>query len=150
MIQLTKTPNNPNEFYLGGLPGQLQYSKSQDEFINLNTDIDVISNDDGWYFAPHTKENLMKLTPNTPGGKKNWKILVIIEKVYNDITLLKGALLNRDTNEIALLTTIDNKDFIISQNNRPIHSCYDKWFIGHYRMTAPLIFWKEIKNRLQY
>lgn len=148
MDQLSKTPHNPNEFYLGGMPGQLQYTKKIDDFTNLDTNIDVTTEEDGWYLTYHTKENLLRLTPNTPHGKKNWKILLIIEKKWENITLLKAALLNKDTNDIALLTSIDNKEFIIQQGNRPIKSCYDNWFVGHYRLTAPLMFWKELKNRL--
>ena len=61
---------------------------------------------------------------------------------------MKGALLNYDTNEIALLTTFNSEQYIRDKNNRPVKTIDANWFVGHYRLLAPLIFWRELKNRL--
>lgn len=67
----------------------------------------------------------------------------------NDI-MLKGALLNKDTNKIALMTTFNSEQPIINNGNRSIKSLDNQWFIAYYRMLAPLFFRKELKNRLNY
>ena len=55
---------------------------------------------DGWSFAQHTKDNLLRLTPNTEKGLRNWKVLVILEKhCENDLHVMKAALQNRDTDD---------------------------------------------------
>jgi hypothetical protein len=38
----------------------------------------------------------------------------------------------------------------VNNNNRAIKSLNEEWFIGHYRMSAPMFFWRELQNRLKY
>ena len=60
---------------------------------------------------------------------------------------MKAALQNKITGKIALLTSTNCKE----QLNRPISTLEgSEWFVGHYRMSAPIIFWKELKNRIAY
>ena len=101
-----------NGFYFGDLPGNLQYNKDPNEIIGLNMNIEIDSFEDGWVLAEHSKENLSRLTPDTPNGKQNWRILLIIKKEREkDVIMLKGALQNRNTNKIALITTANSKQF---------------------------------------
>ena len=67
------------------------------------------------------------------GGDSNW---------------IKGALLNKTTNLLALMTSSKGKDRIIDNGNRPIPSYNPDWFIGHYRLVAPAKFWHELIRRL--
>jgi hypothetical protein len=63
---------------------------------------------------------------------------------------LKAALLNKKTGKVALLTTTNDKSNLERRNHRAVKTITGKWFVGHYRMSAPVIFWKELKNRLLY
>ncbi len=92
-------------------------------------------------------ENLQRVTPNTKNGKKDWKILLIMKSEReNGVIWLKAALQNRKTGKIALLTSTNSKE----QLNRPIKTLDSEWFVGHYRMSAPIVFWRELVNRLTY
>jgi hypothetical protein len=152
MEELKESKTHTNGYYLGDLIGTLQYKKDYNTIKNLVLPINPIDNADNWIFESHSLENLNRLTPLTPSGNKNWKIILIIIK-YNQTSncfCMKGALLNKDTNMIALLTSINNKQIIIDHGNRPIKTKDPQWFVGHYRMIAPLFFWRELKNRLNY
>jgi hypothetical protein len=77
-------------------------------------------------------------------------MITIKKEREKDVIMLKGALQNRNTNKIALITTANSKQFHLDNNHRCIKSLDDEWFVGHYRMVAPLLFWNELKNRLLY
>ena len=64
----------------------------------------------------------------------------------NGVTWLKAALQNRNTGKIALLTSTNSKEIL----NRPIRTLDSEWFVGHYRMSAPIVFWQELVNRITY
>ena len=136
-------------------PGLMQYKISQEVILSLlpngTKNINCIYNKD-WSFAQHTIENLQKLTPNTKTGKANkWKIILIIKSIkerdYGEC--LKGALLNKDTNEIALMTSL-NKENSNAYKNRLVKSLHKDYKICQCKMIAPLVFWDELKNRLLY
>ncbi len=134
-------------------PGLMQYKVSQETILSLlpngTKNINCIYNKD-WFFAQHTTENLQKLIPDTKTGKANeWKILLIIKSINlrNYGECLKGALLNKDTNEIALMTSL-NKENADSYENRLVKSLHKDYKICQCKMIAPLIFWDELKNRL--
>ena len=139
-------------------PGLMQYKVSQETILSLLPDgtknINCIYNKD-WTFGSHSQENLKKLTPNTKTGKANtWKILLIIksEKVRDVVgggECLKGALLNKQTNEIALMTSINEKR-AAKYENRLVGSLHKNYKICQCKMIAPLVFWDELKNRLLY
>lgn len=148
MKELSKCVES-NEFYFRVPPGQLQYQEAIEDIMELNTDIDSLTYDDGWTIIDSTPEILMRLTPNTLKGRKNWEIIVVIEKTIGDMIVYKAALLDRSTNDkIGLLTSFNNKQYILNEGERAIKSKAFGWWIGHYRMTAPLIFWNELKIRL--
>ena len=135
-------------------PGLMQYKVSQEVILSLlpngTKNIDCVYNKD-WSFAQHTRENLQKLTPNTKTGRANkWKIILIIKAIQgDDKECLKGALLNKETNEIALMTSLNKKN-ADSYRNRLVSSLHKDYKICQCKMIAPLIFWDELKNRLLY
>ena len=134
--------------------GQLQYKVLQKDILSLQTNIEnSVYNNRYWIFEQHSKENLQKLIPNTKTGKANeWKILLILKQQPNTkpgTECLKGALLNNDTNEIALMTSI-NSAAIADYPYRLIKSIHKDYKICQCKMIAPLIFWDELKNRLLY
>jgi hypothetical protein len=57
---------------------------------------------------------------------------------------IKSALYNKENGRIALMTSCDKKDLF----PRAIHTKDAKWFVGHYRMSAPLYFWRELSELL--
>jgi hypothetical protein len=63
---------------------------------------------------------------------------------------LKAALLNKETGKIALLTATNSKQNLERRRARSVKTVDGEWFVGHYRMGAPVVFWKELKNRLMY
>ena len=133
--------------------GQLQYKVLQKYILSLQTNIENSVYNRDWVFEQHSKENLQKLTPNTKTGKANeWKILLILKRYNYDkpgTECLKGALLNKDTNEIALMTSI-NSAAITDYPYRLIKSLHKDYKICQCKMIAPLIFWDELKNRLLF
>ena len=133
--------------------GQLQYKVLQKDILSLQTNIENSVYNKDWVLEQHSKENLQKLIPNTKTGKANeWKILLILKQQPNtkpETECLKGALLNKDTNEIALMTII-NSAAITDYPYRLIKSLHKDYKICQCKMIAPLIFWDELKNRLLY
>jgi hypothetical protein len=98
----------------------------------------------------HTKENLMRLIPNTPMGLKHkdvWKIVLVIKSVTGDNVCLKGALINNSTGELALISSI-NAAIQTEYKHRTIQSHDDEYKICQCKMIAPLLFWDELVNRL--
>ena len=134
-----------NEYYLGDKPGSLQYSKEPEEILECLCIEDRQTL--GFELCEHSLENLQRVTPNTKKGKQDWKILLIMKSEReNGVTWLKAALQNRKTGKIALLTSTNSKENL----NRPIKTLDSEWFVGHYRMSAPIVFWRELVNRLTY
>ena len=133
--------------------GQLQYKVLQTDILSLQTNIENSVYNRDWVFEQHSKENLQKLIPNTKTGKANkWKILLILKRYNYDkpgTECLKSALLNKDTNEIALMTSI-NLAAITDYPYRLIKSLHKDYKICQCKMIAPLIFWDELKNRLLF
>lgn len=135
-----------HEYYLGDLPGSLQYSKEVQEIMETYLPDD--DNTCGFVLCEHSAENLERVRPYTQ-KKTNWKILLMMRKQSEDGEIwLKAALLNRDTGKIALLTSTNDKNNIVKRGNRPIRTVNKTWAVGHYRMSAPICFWRELKNRL--
>ena len=135
----------PNEYYLGDKPGTLQYSKECEEILRC------ICVDDretlGFELCEHSLENLKRLTPNTKHGKQDWRIILIMKSEReNGVVWLKAALQNKNTGKIALLTSTNSKENL----KRPIRTLDREWFVGHYRMSAPIVFWRELVNRITY
>jgi hypothetical protein len=135
----------PNEYYFGDLPGTLQYSKDPEELIALELPEDGV--DCGFKMCEHSLENLQRITPCT---QKNvsWKILLIMTAERDGETWLKAALQDKMTGKVALLTSTNDKANLERRGHRAIKTIDGTWVVGHYRMAAPVVFWKELKNRL--
>ncbi len=136
-------------YYFGDLPGTLQYELEPNHLMILETDLSKSNLD--FHLDFHTKDNLKRLTPNTTKGRANeWKLLLVMKRVgENDEIWLKGALQNKTTGKIALMTSTNRIQNIEDNGNRAMNSMDENWYIGRYRMAAPMIFWDELKNRLQ-
>ena len=145
---MLKLSSIPHEYYFGDLPGNLQYKKDKDELITLVTD-GIDEETRGFQICEHSLENLRRIVPQTQ-AKKKWKILLMMSRDDGHETWLKAALLNTDTGKIALLTSTNSRENLERRNNRAIKTVDGSWFVGHYRMSAPIVFWRELKNRLLY
>ena len=159
MYSIIRYSKNPEDWQMtkanGNVPpGTMQYKIKQQDILSLlpNGIENNIYNRD-WILEQHSRENLQKLTPNTKTGKANkWKLLLILKRAnYYEFgtECLKGALLNKDTNEIALMTSI-NTIAINNYKYRVVNSLHKDNKICQCKMIAPLIFWDELKNRLLY
>ena len=143
-----KVSSIPHEYYLGDLPGNLQYAKSREEIINSHLEDD--ENDRGFQLCEHSLENLNRCLPLSQ-QKKEWKILLMMQADREGGEIcLKTALLNKQTGNIALLTSTNSENNILRRGNRSVKTVDGSWFVGHYRMSAPVCFWRELKNRLLY
>jgi hypothetical protein len=143
---MVKLSSIPHEYYLGDLPGSLQYSKELREIIETNLEED--DDNCGYVFAEHSIENLTRVTPISH-KKTEWSILLMMSKQgENDEIWLKAALLNKNTGKVALLTSTNDRINIERRGNRAVKTLEGNWVVGHYRMTAPIVFWRELKNRL--
>lgn len=145
---MLKLSSIPHEYYCGDLPGNLQYKKDKDELIALVTD-GIDEETRGFQLCEHSLENLRRIVPQTQ-AKKKWKVLLMMSRDDGHETWLKAALVNTDTGKIALLTSTNSRENLERRNNRAIKTVDGSWFVGHYRMSAPIVFWRELKNRLLY
>jgi hypothetical protein len=124
-------------------PGLLQYYVKTETILSMAEDIRSMKAKCADYkrnyeLECHTKENLLRLIPNTTTGVKHrhaWKIL------------LKGALINHTTGELALISSI-NTAIQTEYQHRTIQSHDDSYKICQCKMIAPLLFWDELVNRL--
>ena len=142
-----------NEYYLGDLPGTLQYTIDPNDILDIDNiertpdDVDRY----GFEFVEHSYEYYSAVIPNTATGINNeWNMFLLMKKEVDGEIWLKAALRNKKTGKIALMTSTNNINNLLNHNHRAIKSLNDKWFIGHYRMSAPMFFWRELQNRLKY
>jgi hypothetical protein len=139
----------PYDYYLGDLPGTLQYKKEPEEIINCVIPDDNF-NDRGFRFCEHSEENLRRVLPLSQTNIK-WKILLMMRAECEDGEIwLKAALENRETGKIALLTASNRAENILKRGNRTAKTVDGEWFVGRYRMSAPIVFWRELRNRILY
>jgi len=138
----------PHEYYFGDMPGTLQYKKKVADILSLK-----LPNDDetcGFKLCEQSLENLNCILPVTQ-RKIKWKIILMMKMIKNeDEVHLKAALQNQSTGEIALLTSINNNEFFEREKKRKVKTISGSWYVGHFRMCAPVVFWRELQNRLQY
>ena len=145
-----------NEYFLGDLPGTLQYNIEPNDILNIDNieriPIDTTVEDRrGFEFVEHSYEYYSAVIPDTPTGTNNeWNMFLLIKKEVDGEIWLKAALRNKKTGKIALMTSTNNANNLLNHNHRAIQSLNDEWFIGHYRMSAPMFFWRELQNRLKY
>ena len=136
-----------NEYYFGDLPGTLQYKIDVSDIKNLEIDFSE-TNTCGFTIEPFSHENFMRVIPNTKTGNSGtWNCILLMKKEVKGTGMiwLKAALENLKTGKIALMTSTNNKGGV----NRAIKSMDPNWFVGHYRMSAPMVFWKELKYKLE-
>jgi hypothetical protein len=137
------------EYYHADLPGTLQYKKTRTELTTI-PNIGIIDSDCEFLQIPPKAELLKRFVPSTPTGKEgNWKLLVVFQKTVGAEIWLKGALLNQKDGCIALMTCTNNKEHIESKGNRAIKSLEEGWYVGWYRMGAPMIFWRALAATLE-
>jgi hypothetical protein len=144
------------EYFLGDRPGTIQYKMNIEDIINAVTN--AVTNDfykehdfkfdRRFYICEHSSENLRRVVPHTRKNIK-WKILLMMKaECENGERWLKTALQNKETGEIALLTSTNKKENLTKDGHRPVKTEDEDWVVGHYRMSAPMIFWVELKNRI--
>ena len=139
---LKPSPSKQSSFYItkqqhndGYERGQLQYKIEPKLLKKVITD--NIENDE-WIIDENIEENLKRLVPKTSMGgiPSEWELILVMKN--NNNKSLKGALRNKKTGLIALMTS-KNID-----GNRYMNSHDSNWFIGHYRMRADKKFWYEL------
>lgn len=140
-----KHDNGGNEYYLGNLPGTLQYKKTKEELTSI-PNITLQDSDCGYIQVPATTDLLKRFVPDTPTGKKgDWELLVVFtSKALIGQTWMKAALRDKKTGLIALMTSTDDEKNITLYGNRALKSLEKGWYIGFYRMGAPMVFWRAV------
>jgi len=129
-------------------PGQIQYFVNREHLLLLDTD--QYTDDHDWTLEYHTQENIDKLIPSTKTGKRHkshWKLLFILKQVDSTNITLKAAFYHTQNHTCALLSSINHtRQEVYPYRLIPSHN--DEYKICQCKMIAPLIFWKELKNRL--
>ena len=141
-MSVLRASSIPNEYYLGDKPGTLQYSKDP---LELRDCIMVDDSCDRGFVL--CEEPIEKVTPNTERSNScDWTLVLMMKSAReNGEIWLKAALKNKHDGKIALMTSTNRKDCL----PRPIQSHCEGWYIGHYRMSAPVVFWKELAKRIR-
>ena len=138
----------PHEYYFGDLPGTIQYKKKVSDIISLK-----LPDDDetcGFNLCEQSLENLNNIIPVTQ-KKIKWKIILMMKMVKNNDEIhIKAALQNTAPGDIALLTSINQNEYFEREKKRKIKTLSGSWYVGHFRMCAPVAFWRELQNRLKY
>jgi hypothetical protein len=134
------------EYYLGDLPGRLQYKKTVHELTTI-PNIGTLDSDCGFVQIPVSPTLSKRFVPNTKTGRAgDWELLVVFksERDEGKEIWMKGALRNKKDGRIALMTCTDKEATILKYKNRAIPSMERGWFVGHYRMGAPMVFWRAV------
>jgi hypothetical protein len=151
MMSYTLKPNSiTNEYYCGDLPGSLQYKKNAMLLSTLSLPANAYAKP---CFIPiaitdSIKARLLPAT-KTAGAFNNWVLLMAMERVTSTATYIKGALQNKKTGSIALMTTCSKKEDIQNHGHRAIQSQAKDWYVGFYRMSAPIEYWSALKKVLE-
>jgi hypothetical protein len=140
---MIKPSSIPNEYYFGDKPGTLQYKIKSHDLLAIELPVNTETR--RLYLCEHSLENLQRITPLTK-KKTDFKILLMMSSEHDGQIWIKAALQDRITGNIALLTSTNKKETL----KRPIKTLDGTWYVGHYRMSAPVVFWKELQNRLMY
>jgi hypothetical protein len=140
-----KTSSIQGEYYCGDLPGTIQYKKDPSALkaLEIPDGPNTLASD--WTVI--NDDSVAQILPATAGAGKpfDWEQILVMQKVHGDRVWLKGALKNKKTGLIALLTGCNTERGMTDHGHRAIKACADNWFVGHYRMAAPLVFWSELK-----
>lgn len=155
-VNVRLTNNSEEKYQMVPVPpGLLQYYVKTETILSMADDIKSMKATCADYkknyqLEHHTKENLLRLIPNTTTGLTHrhvWKILLVIKSVTGEKVCLKGALINKATGELALISSI-NAAIQTEYKYRTIQSHDDTYKICQCKMIAPLLFWDELVNRL--
>lgn len=142
-----KISSIPSEYYCGDLPGTLQYRK--DPAVLKTLDIPVYDAQDSGYVEV-LDQCIERVLPNssTAGKPGDWEQILVMQKIDGIRIWIKAALKNKKTGLIALLTSCNSEQGMTDNGHRAIKAWADDWFVGHYRMAAPLAFWAALKAAL--
>ena len=144
-------PTPSGEFYctskhdnLGVERGHLQYKVNKQMLKELPTTDSEMGK---WKIEENTIDNFKKALTYTK-KQAEWELILLMSATDGDEIWYKSALKNKKTNEIATLTSTNKESNILSRGNRAVKSHFSGWYVGHYRMTAPMCFWNELKKKL--
>jgi hypothetical protein len=141
----TLKPNSiRDEYYFGDLPGNLQYYKSADELMNVNTNLPMTDIDTQWTTLPVSLESKRRLLPTTQ-SMSDWTLILVMTRTTGDHIWLKGAFAHKVSGAIALMTSASCDTAILERGNRTVKTHDGTYYVGHYRMGAPAIFWKTLQ-----
>ena len=139
-----KTNTIPGDYHCGDLPGNLQYQKSVPALATM-----VIPEGDhsaqGWERIALTHDVKKSLLGHTQ-NPTDWTLVMAMKRTDGDCIWIKGALRNKKTGNIGLMTCCSNEESILRRGNRAMRSNADGWFVGRYRMSANLAFWASLKD----
>jgi len=110
------------------------------------------SNHNGFCFCPPNRFDALRLIPDTEKGRDlldpDWKLILLMKKtVSEDEIWLKGAFRHKDTGRLALLTSTNGPENLTRIGLRAMNSHDHQWSVGHFGMSAPWEFWKELAYR---
>jgi hypothetical protein len=133
-----------DEYYCGDLQGTLQLRKDPHELAKL--DVEYLSDTTKNWTIVNTSDELFMRLLRKNKKVENHELICTTQSVGADGSVwLKGAILNKDTGLIYLLTSTNNHSAV----DRKLDSHDPTYVIGHYRMCAPKIFWVHLKNTLR-
>lgn len=138
------------EYFFGDLPGTLQYEKRPEDILALSLPDD--SNTRDYVFAEHSVENKLRACIRSSSKITNtdeWKTLLVMERVIDGQKWHKVALQNRESGSIALMTSTNTKEYLTNDGHLAAQSRDPDWWVGRFRMCAPVIFWRELQNRIR-
>lgn len=110
------------------------------------------SNYQGFCFCPPNRFDALRLIPDTAKGRDlldpDWKLILLMKKTVSDSEIwLKGAFRHRATGRLALLTSTNGSENLTRIGLRAMNSHDHQWSVGHFGMSAPWEFWKELAYR---
>ena len=106
----------------------------------------------GFCFSPPNRFDALRLIPDTAKGRElldpDWKLILLMKKTVSDSEIwLKGAFRHRETGRLALLTSTNGSENLTRIGLRAMNSHDHQWSVGHFGMSAPWEFWKELAYR---
>jgi len=129
----------------------LQYGLTNSIINTLELPFDLLDRSEiwsKWKYVPktnieHSRQNLIRLTPNTKMGKsQNWSLMFSI--ISPDEGCIKGALWG-DCGTIALMSSI-SPECQTTYKYQTCGSMDTEWKICQCKMIAPPIFWIILEN----
>jgi len=143
-----KISSIPGEYYYGDLPGTLQYRKDPALLKTLDVPFVPGEQDSGYVNVQDQRVAQVLPVSSTAGKPFDWEQIMVMQKIDGDRVWLKAALKNKKSGLIALLTSCNSEKGMTDHGHRAIKAWDDGWFVGHYRMAAPLTFWAALKATL--